>query len=150
MDNVQLFPPLFRAGKDADFVASGRTLSMALSSRELSAAVFASGQVSIFAFANQDTLWRLHCMIDEYSLCTGRCAGCIYCQLRANTHRRQKSCTCSRPVFDYLSDMALLVHYGHLSCICRLAEPSSSRGPSCNQVARLIQSVVCCVLTASV
>ncbi|KZV65089.1 hypothetical protein PENSPDRAFT_756755 [Peniophora sp. CONT] len=44
MEKVQLFPPLFGTGKDTDFAASGRTLSMALSSRDLSAAVFASGQ----------------------------------------------------------------------------------------------------------
>jgi hypothetical protein len=42
MTAIRLYPPLFEEGKDAEFLRSGRTLSVAQSPRDNSVAVFAT------------------------------------------------------------------------------------------------------------
>ena len=42
MTAIRLYPPLFEEGKDAELLRSGRTLSVTLSPRDNSVAVFAT------------------------------------------------------------------------------------------------------------
>ncbi len=60
MTTVRLYPPLFEEGKSADFLRSGRTLSVAQSPRDNSVAVYATntavGRMSIPVFVHRLTV----------------------------------------------------------------------------------------------